>query len=1759
MTVWLVCICAWQVSRDLALEPPFVAPVVWGEVSDVGFSAWRDRRDDMGRVQREQVGQTTELAAGDVLWLHVPGDQALWFRPAKSAKSLRPHPWPVVAVATDGMLFRRIAPIPHEQAPGWWLVDERTRIYRFVMRGPMRRWRWSRQEPLAQPAEEAYAKDLFRDGNTTLLRWEHGPGEQVYRQVGPAEPWTVSLQGPGVFALDTRLLNPNLNVAGRDSYQVQVTWSKGHQLFDFETQPVTENVAWIDGRPVIVGQTQTDYLVLPRGTFQLQVTSHAEVLVNLANWRARFLHKGWAQRDALPTVQFDVPHWLRELRLEPPAGSGQATPHQRETMKGERGKKPAVRLAVGFGSLWFVGSREVALGAWQAATDVFEAFGLQQPAGQPLRRMRGGETYFRALEPLPRVGGWRSQVVFTQGVDLVREPRERPRYLDPTQAHHAGPGVRRQRFYYLVAGDFTAPLPPVPVDSELRLSLLTSATRASVQVSVDDDSSVDLKLNRAAPWRWQSPRAILPASWQRAKPGQLGQVAATGPRFEAATARWPLPAGSRQLRVRAGSALWLAVEVRISKPYRLDEREYHAAVSRLDGRPWDLFIELLQGWQPPLTATPLQEQVRLQLALHWEPLLQQIWQAHADYAGEISCEPLSPLRWQRLPTADAAQMRQRIETYARAGHFLSAMELASELYRRNRLADDRLLRAELLWALDEHYLAEMEMKSLLFASPDPDARQLASDFLLAMYAEQGDDLNRTRLLASQLLTDPRQKRARRLARHWGRTGKTTAAFDLWLTQPAADGSWGVPLALAEGWPETAANWAAAETDVGQRDLLQMVVAAFQNPERIQPSPANEEPDYAAWLTQLKRGFRILDRLSIDGRQSQPIPEAERRQHIAAVVDDYQTWLQASPGPATQRNDTDWVSADAGARWFYNRHRDLYATYRLFDEQTPLTGEVMGPVVVELEMRPLLTAGERERDGFYQVVVNDRMQPGAYIGVQPAWSFTALDAAGPRLGQAVYHRLELPAGTHRIRVYADGPMALGAQRSQPVVSLPALPAWTVRDWRQMRATGLHSVVWPSDVQWVADGQRLSPIASQPNRAKQRNAAERDQRPTLLPRTIGFVEPVSQIKRAEDVVGRYVLQGETEAAFAAAQAQHRPVREQLALLWQLVQEQPQQRARWDVAAMDLIQASHNPNVANFAIAFREGGLWRQVGYAEGGVGSQRLDVEPASPSRRVRAALVGRDEDSRLLAGNQNVGIPFGKRPVQRVQLRLAVENVSGQPARGLTAFYQWRGQKPVTLMMSPSQRWTQVTLTPRGEDAYLVVGCREALVNQFLRVQVWVDQGTGWTLWQPQARGAFFDVIMPEYPLRLALAEPTWLRVDRVVDGIYESQQQFVTAPSDSLQFKTDSEPHFVRLYERVRDPRRRDRTLPRTQHDPPVDAATMVELRQPLALTVSSATYYDGAEPLGNWSQGWSAAFVNRELSDEFDFNRANRDRFYEAGHQWRRWFGPLDLYSESNLVVRLRDRGNPSLGVRQRLQWERGVLSWRLRLGAFLQLLEPVVLDENFQRDFDDPWSLSGSGEVAWQQRRRDPWSLTGYARVYGWHLQADPVPPGPLDWDVYTDYRADHRYGFSLRETLRWRPAYDAELRLDLGMTSNEALFTSAVDQWRLRANWQQMIGGLGLEVGAGLRYSLDDDDRTAHQLSVLPELGIWWTGLARDHRQRTFRLRLRLNPDRQAANIVLSYQRDYRVRGHYRDYIPGTPAFKPLRLRRHLQAVRDEGGEP
>jgi len=424
--------------------------------------------------------------------------------------------------------------------------------------------------------------------------------------------------------------------------------------------------------------------------------------------------------------------------------------------------------------------------------------------------------------------------------------------------------------------------------------------------------------------------------------------------------------------------------------------------------------------------------------------------------------------------------------------------------------------------------------------------------------------------------------------------------------------------------------------------------------------------------------------------------------------------------------------------------------------------------------------------------------------------------------------------------------------------------------------------------------------------------------------------------------------------------------------------------------------------------------------------------------------------------------------------------------------------------------------------------------------------------QPERERAY-HVVNPTSPLVMEIVGPARIRIDRLKDGITRTTYESLPDGVTRLELTALGQPEM--LYRVTRAVRRAaDSTSPR----PSVPSATPPHATVPVASVLVDPP---APKPLvpeitrtgledGTWSL--TARYVSRDNADD-EPTPTETEQLGELRGTHRFLNESWGLYSRSDLFARPRQDGGPLFGARGQWTWPSlGIWRGLEAKATLLSLIQPPTDGPNrLEAQFGGRLAAALPHSITAKLRHRPALSIFARWLSLG---DANGYPRENIDRDLFTPYKADHRYGLGLTDALSYRPYRDWLTGVQFGVHSNEDFNLFSPDRTSLGASVATLFEGLQVKTGYRWRHYFNDNDRRnsidRHDLSFDLRLERWIRG----GRRWEIGINALHEFTRGTTSLVLSLSLHLGKERGFRDFGPGTVRFRKERdlTRRRMEDV-------
>ncbi|MDN7135963.1 hypothetical protein [Pseudidiomarina terrestris] len=317
----------------------------------------------------------------------------------------------------------------------------------------------------------------------------------------------------------------------------------------------------------------------------------------------------------------------------------------------------------------------------------------------------------------------------------------------------------------------------------------------------------------------------------------------------------------------------------------------------------------------------------------------------------------------------------------------------------------------------------------------------------------------------------------------------------------------------------------------------------------------------------------------------------------------------------------------------------------------------------------------------------------------------------------------------------------------------------------------------------------------------------------------------------------------------------------------------------------------------------------------------------------------------------------------------------------------------------------------------------------------------------------------------------------------------------------------------------------------------------PQRAVFAGTLYQLGEQDDGTW--GFALGYRARNNFDE-DL-RTGREEFIDSRWNYQRQLNDWDAYWNSSLQWRAHnDTDLHTLVSDNDLYWlPNKYFDAQARLNLYYQA---AATDDEAEGAWSAYASLSGRWKYYWNNRTRNELELL----VFGRELSEELTPAVPIDDDIVTQYKLDHRYGLTVRDQLTYQPWLDTRVHLEGQFTLNELGQGQLLDHWSVTSGWRQYFKPWRLGLDASYTQYLRDDNRRRRLSSTQLALSVdyeWWQAQG-NLWQLSFDIRHDINRNTTGAFLGISW--NHTAGQGYDDFAPPTLLFSPLRQRHALEYI-------
>lgn len=892
---------------------------------------------------------------------------------------------------------------------------------------------------------------------------------------------------------------------------------------------------------------------------------------------------------------------------------------------------------------------------------------------------------------------------------------------------------------------------------------------------------------------------------------------------------------------------------------------------------------------------------------------------------------------------------------------------------------------------------------------------------------------------------------------------------------------------------------------------------------------------ATWDAIWRQDWRAAKRLSQDLDRDNPWRVFLSQMPEQPTAVSWLSWAQQAPAstieelPASTSNKVSAVQS-AGTLELEVSERDVSMQRFLALPDSPVRYELLGPVELRLTVNLQHVDPQHILDDWIEISSNgdQRLLPLVNSSVNPRLRKLTPGNAD-YIGKTYRASLSLGPGRHELSIRPEEHSALVNLQIESPLLLAGLINGLQEKATRIPATTYTVADLVSELDIIALADCEDPLSA--------DAPEPATLPGASDYSPGTVPLASQWQARHTLVGSgAVYPGDSPSVEEVEQYL-------LGALRQWPQADDRQRERM-IARANALAAPHQEQaeMRRILAKLNEQYTWQLEESITASGGSRRVQALATSehPVVAARERLLGEAPGAQeeRLDGRRQIGLFTRFKQPTEVRLELRQAYLPFQQAPPASVLVTLNDQ-PVSRITLPPERHAVSITVPAGSQQ-LRLQLEQPSSDHWLYVQARARLDGQWqSLFPPRQRR--YQVATVAQPLEIYLPGPRWLRIDEYRAGRITHRYQWQASAGElQLSPAQDESRALYRVFSwqpRTHQPMPAPYAFDIAQHGAPEQEP------QSLALAVTppaaSPTYRWQPDPrIAGSANATDGLYLRNESRLDLDSDAAGEEdeRFFETGWRHRRALDCQGCFWRSDIFVRTHE--DDDIDVFATRQWLHGdwvQSSWRWELQQSLW----------HQSEPETEWSWQGSARLVTTHDINEKLEHEYQLRLFGRHLSASD-PDHPVDNDIYSRYKEQHRYGAKIGAGLRGRPWLDSLWTARASLSTNEDFNPVDPDYIEASAAWRQYWRPLAFTASYRHRLYLADDDRDSNEqrpaltlavnaLNTFPTgLLLHWDG------------RLDYDLDRGEYGFMLTLSFDQSRGRGLRDFYPGRSSFHALRSR-------------
>jgi len=1254
--------------------------------------------------------------------------------------------------------------------------------------------------------------------------------------------------------------------------------------------------------------------------------------------------------------------------------------------------------------------------------------------------------------------------------------------------------------------------------------------------------------------------------------------------IQAAYTELPLPKDVKKIRVwqdRDRPPVYVSIAYKADKPLQLNQTTLLHTLKQLD------HLSKLKLLTPQNHSQTFANQVNALLAQHFHPIRKLIETHWRNFTNSLEINLPSHTNQQ---TDNASELIHKAQYLEETGYQIEALKLWNALLLVGQSQVEAMERiTQLLNQLKEHYLAMRYARSAIFITPSNSVPTIAIQILKsnALATQDYDELEQLQCVL--FLKNPSTETLSDLAKAFYINGREEYFLSVGLLLPPE--SQPLPEMLVSA---TRLNW---------WSLFDSLVHQLQNSSEKSYWLGIKSLtfyDFAAAEQHLsvsgESGRKLLDHLRKGLNIRKSLGSSNLAERIEGLLA-WEDWYANTPGPWLWYDAPELIKSFAAGELVYNPERNIYTTFFRAESNAPITIQCLGPTRLKLEIRPLLSPTLSDPiDTWIELTEYDLTNKIPISSCIPTPTLQLTSKTNELVGQKAVRFFETGPGLHEIIIRPHSlPMLIRVYRFEPALQTGILPAPDPEKFFRLLENPLSLNSKPprkikTDNQvWLVPTESCREIITSPHKSFSFKPPETwlNDKMHSLPSSVQLrlalrlpnnnppfsltIDDLKQLPHKEqwfaikkwrlwDMADHLPPQNVPISEKVCMLINQHRLQEAVKLLPQV--ESPKQLWFW------LELAEFYPDLEPIARTY--GLFYLQTNFdASAYPDSRRLTkncrwtippdqpnssaIKPIpfpldatlEPSMRVRMA---------LLPPKQPGWIDLTANRIFTLTLTITNETelkIEAQPLSvGFLPFH------PTSIAIKLNNTTNYVTITnstaPLEWSTTLPAGLHvvsvwitNPIANQVVRIKPSTLQkdrinSPASIPFDSLAETWFFYRTTLENPITFACQSPCLIRIDRLdTNGIVH---EYVLKAENIQSISVYPRQGYTEDWCRISvlniapEPFPPTRGINMRTPEPKPEPLITTPVLQSRAITNIYDYYPLGGQEDGTWSVLMSLA---RTKPYELEPGKESiPNKFGEFRVAYNKQAFSQTTWFATEGIARFHYNGHTTFGLREDIEQRPNTINlpWRLTLAGYTGHIE----------NHESRWegSIHSTFQIGPLYNLTRKSVLHPYVTVFGRWLTLDTSKAEPftyIDHDLFTRYRADHKWGYAINMDYSYRPWIDTFLKTGFRLTSNEDL---SPDNIGFRTTWQQLIYPARTEIGYAAKYFFADSDRKnnyiEHDVYVGVAIEKWVNGQSR----LEFGTRIQIEWPHSDISGSVYLRWDFSQGRVYRDLLPTTTVFRSLR---------------